>query len=457
MARKNRRKERLVAWIIAVIGLLFIGTVLLFTFLALKKPVSDAISQLVSDNEIEEEPEAEEEIAETEVSDNGISEESIDAIFGDVGENEEETEIDDGEDELTLQAREIVDQMTLEQQVDQLFFVTPEALTGVDIATAAGETTHNALKEHTVGGIILMGQNIVDPEQLTTMTKNLQSYSEEEISLPLFIAVDEEGGRVLRIASNSSFDLKETPPMAEIGETDDSANAYEAGNYIGTYLKDYGVNVDFAPDADVITESENKVIGDRSFGKNPDMVAEYAVQYINGLHDAGVVGCPKHYPGHGGTKEDTHSSFAYNNDTWSELEESELVPFIALINNGCDMMMVSHVSLPEVTGDDIPASMSGILITNKLRLELLYTGIVITDSINMGAIANKYDVDEASVEALKAGVDMILLSKGFDKAYEGVMTAISEGTLSEERIAESATRVVRRKLKFSKENESVGE
>ena len=175
------------------------------------------------------------------------------------------------EEALEQKIQELISSMTLEEKVCQLFFVTPEGLTGVDLATQAGETTKASLEQYPVGGIIYFSQNIENEKQLTAMTANMQSYSQ----LPLFIGIDEEGGSlVARIANNPAFQVETFPNMAEIGATGDTSKAFEVGNSIGSYLKKYGFNLDFAPDADVLTNPENTAIGERSFGSDPNLTVQ---------------------------------------------------------------------------------------------------------------------------------------------------------------------------------------
>ena len=453
MAKRNRKKERLLAWIVFIFVILLMAGLIFVAVIKLKDPVVSKINELMPEKQEAEEEPAEEEPEMPEVEEQAMSEEDLDTIFDDVDESildetpEEVVEEPEPQtDELLVEAKKVVDEMSIEEKVAQLFFIAPEALTGVDPTTAAGEKTRTCYNEYPVGGIIFFKKNIEDPDQLKEMTANLQKYSSEAVSLPLFLGIDEEGGRVARIADSDGFEVDKIGSMQSIGETGDESEAFTAGRTIGAYLRDYGFNIDFAPDADVITEEENKVIGDRSFGTDPELVSRMSCSYLEGLHEAGIFGCPKHYPGHGGTKEDSHEGKAVTDRTWNEMEEAEILPFRALVDDGVQFIMVSHISAPEVTGDEIPASVSGILITEKLRGEIVYNGIVITDAMGMGAISDNYDSKTAAVEALKAGADMILMPKDFKEAYDGVLEAISDGTLSEERIDESAVRIVKAKL-----------
>lgn len=337
-------------------------------------------------------------------------------------------------------------QMSLEERVLQMFMITPEALTGYGTVTTAGDVTYQSLQKYPVGGIIIFAQNVIDPDQLGTMNGNLQNYSEEITGLPMFISVDEEGGKVARIAKNSNFSVETFSDMRSIGDSGDTTKAYEVGNTIGAYLNQYGFNLDFAPDADVLTNPDNQVIGTRSFGTDPYVVSEMTQSVVNGLEDNQVYACLKHFPGHGATSGDTHAGYAYTDKTLDELMQSELVPFSNGIQNGVHFIMVSHIAAPQVTGDNLPASLSPYMIQTVLREQMGYDGIVITDAMNMGAISDNYGSADAAVRAVNAGADIVLMPKDFVSAYQGVLNAVENGTISTDRIDEAVRRILRVKM-----------
>ena len=362
-----------------------------------------------------------------------------------------DSEMED-EDELEREVAEKLAEMTLEEKVAQMFMVTPEALTGYSQVTEAGDVTYQALSQYPVGGIIYFSSNIADPKQLKTMTQNTQDYAMDICGIPIFLGIDEEGGMVARIASNEAFDVEQFPNMWAIGEKGDLEYAYHVGDTIGEYLWDNGLNVDFAPDADVLTNSENKVIGQRAFSDDALLTAQMSVQVMQGLEAQNVYACMKHFPGHGGTVGDTHQGYAYTERTIEQLREEELVPFQYGIDSGISFIMVSHIALPNVTGDETPASMSKYIVTDLLREEMGYDGIVITDAMNMGAITTCYNSSEGAVEAVLAGVDIVLMPKDFKVAYQGVIDAVETGVIEEERIDESVKRILQVKLEIMKEN-----
>lgn len=351
-------------------------------------------------------------------------------------------------DPLVEQAAQIVSGMTLEEKVAQMFFITPEALTGYGQVTVAGDATNEAYQKYPVGGLIYNSQNLVDIDQTKTMMAKMQQYADSRISLPVFLGVDEEGGSVTRIASNEAYGLTNVDNMSDIGATGDTQNAYQAGVTIGTYLSDLGFNLDFAPVADVLTVSDS-VIGNRSFGTDSELVASMALSELQGLESMGIQGVVKHFPGHGGVSGDSHSGAVSTDKSLEELFASELVPFQRAIDGGAQFLMVGHIAAPNVTGDDTPTSLSKVMITDVLRTQMGYQGVVITDAMNMTAITANHAADEAAVLAVNAGADMILMPEDFGKAYNGVIDAVNNGTIEEYRINEAVVRIVKAKLALS--------
>ena len=354
---------------------------------------------------------------------------------------EEDAFIDVADHEKT--AEEILAEMTLEEKVYQMFIVTPEALTGYDVVNASTQITKGWLEKYPVGGLIYFADNIMTPDQTKDMLKNTMKSAVELQEMPIFLCVDEEGGRVVRVAGNSKMGVTNVGPM---GEVKDEAGAKAAGATIGAYLKDLGFTVDMAPVADVITNDKNTVIGDRSFGSDASIVDQYADAYSDGLHSKGVLSTYKHFPGHGATEGDTHEGYAYTNKTYEELKEAELVPFASAKRNKIDMVMVAHIAVPNITGDNTPCTLSYKMVTEILRNDLNYNGLIITDAMNMGAITENYTSKEATVKAIQAGVDIVLMPEDFKEAVKAVMDAVEKGDITEERINESVLRIIEKKL-----------
>lgn len=350
-------------------------------------------------------------------------------------------------------AEDILAEMSLAEKVYQMFIITPEQLTGVGTVTTAGDTTKDRLQKYPVGGLIYFASNLLDSSQTSKMLNSSQEFALEIEGLPLFLCIDEEGGRVARVANNAAFGIEKIKPMKNVKSAEE---AYEIGCTIGEYLSELGFNVDFAPDADVLTNSENTVIGDRSFGDDPELVTNYAVAYSDGLHSYGVLSTFKHFPGHGASADDTHDGFAYTDKTLEELEQSELIPFMAAQDGDIDMVMVAHISVPEILGDTTPCTLSQYMITNVLREKLGYEGLVITDAMNMGAITNSYDSNQTAVEAIKAGSDLILMPADFEGAANAVAAAVESGEINIDSIDESVKKIIIKKLWLMKEDGSDG-
>ena len=355
------------------------------------------------------------------------------------------------ETELTIdeQIDEMLEGMTLGEKAAQLFVVQPEDLVdGVSCVIQAGDATRKGLETYPVGGIIYMEQNLQSEDQVKEMLRNVQQFSRERIGLPLLTCVDEEGGTVARVAGSGNFDVPDVGNMSEIGASGDTERARQAGETIGTYLSELGFNLDFAPDADVWSNPANEIVRYRSFGTDPKQVSEMSMAALDGLMSKGVTGVIKHFPGHGATEGDTHEGYAYTNKTWGELEICVLIPFQTGIEQEVPMIMAGHISLPNVTGDETPASLSHEIVTKRLREQMGYDGVVVTDAMNMGAVAENYEPAEAAVKALQAGVDLILMPEDFRAAYQGVMDAVEDGTLSKKRIDQSLRRILRLKLEM---------
>lgn len=344
--------------------------------------------------------------------------------------------------------KEKIENMTLEEKIAQMFFITPEALTGVDQVTGAGELTESAFKNYPVGGIIYFRQNLESREQVIMMLSEMERISEVTTGLPVFLATDEEGGQVSRLYGGGITDIPYVGAMYSVGRSGDAQAAYQIGKTIGSYMEELNFNVDFAPVADIFSNPENTVIGDRAFGSDAELVAEMVPMAVKGLQSEGVLATLKHFPGHGDTAEDSHSGYARSYKSLDELDNCEFLPFRAGIEANASFVMMSHISLPNVLDDQTPASLSHEIVTDILRKKLRFSGIIITDALNMGAIAQNYSSGEAAVMAVEAGVDMLLMPADFQTAYEGLINAVYEGRVSEERIDESVLRILQVKRKM---------
>ena len=197
----------------------------------------------------------------------------------------------------------------------------------------------------------------------------------------------------------------------------------------------------------VLTNPENTAIGERSFGPDADVDAQMTARAVKGLQEKGISSVLKHFPGHGGTTGDSHESAVENNSTKEQLQNTDFKPFVSGIQAGADCVMAGHIALPAVTGDQTPATLSPAIITGILRGSLGFDRIVVTDSMQMGAITNYYSSGDAAIKAVEAGVDIILMPQDFEQAYESLLSAVQTGRISEARIDESVTRILRCKLR----------
>lgn len=341
-----------------------------------------------------------------------------------------------------LQARQILETMTLNEKICQLFIVTQDQLTGHSGVTKSGSTTRESIEKYPVGGIIYMSPNLKSREQCTTMIENIQSYSR----LGLFISVDEEGGIVSRLGGKHDMGVTKYPSMRIIGQSGNPNEAYDVGYTLGTELAQLGFNLDFAPVADVDSNPNNPVIGERSFHSDPQVAAGMVAACVAGFRDSGTLCTLKHFPGHGDTETDTHYGDAVTDKTLEELEKCELLPFQSGIRAGAPLVMISHILTPNVTREQVPATLSYEIVTELLRNSLGFEGLIITDSMQMQAVTDRYDTGEATVKAIQAGVDIILMPKSLSDAIDGIQEALDDGTLTEERIDESVLRILTTKL-----------
>lgn len=323
--------------------------------------------------------------------------------------------------------------MTLHEKVCQMMFVTPEELTGEDGVTVAGDATRQALENYPVGGIVYFAKNLESQDQVKEMIDNSQKYS----SIGLFVATDEEGGVVNR--------LMDTVGTTYIGsmyyyKDDGDETAYENAYTIANDMSALGFNLDFAPVADVWSNPDNTVIGERAYSDDYAQAAELVGNAVKGFNDGGVMCTLKHFPGHGDTAEDSHYSSAYVHRTKEEIMADEMQPFRSGIEAGAEFVMVGHLIVPDI--DEVPATLSYKIATGVLRDELKFEGVAITDSFEMESIADNYSVDDAVVMSVKAGMDMILQPKDMASAVNSIEQAVADGELSEDRIDESVRRIL---------------
>jgi beta-N-acetylhexosaminidase len=282
----------------------------------------------------------------------------------------------------------------LEQRLGQLI------VGGFEGTTPPADLLERVARGH-LGGVILFARNIEGPAQVLALTSALREAAPREA--PLVVAVDQEGGRVARLRAPCT----EWPPMQRLGNRDDPELTRRVGAAIGRELAALGFNLDFAPVVDVATNPDNPVIGDRAFGSTAKRVSEQAIAFARGLEEAGVLSCVKHYPGHGDTEQDSHLTLPVVRLPAERLRLVELAPFVAAAQAHLPLLMTAHVVFTAF--DEVPATLSERLVQDVLRFDLGYQGVVITDDMEMSAIAGRMSVPEASVAAVRAGCDLVLI------------------------------------------------
>ena len=358
-------------------------------------------------------------------------------------ENSKTDTVENKEPTVDEKVENIVNNMTLEEKVGQIFMVAPEAVDKDGGSTTVfTENIEKEIEKYNLGGYILFAANIENP----TQTQELINGFKKSSKIQPFIGVDEEGGRVARIGKNSAMGVEKIEPMAQVGKSQNYERANEIGTTIGKYIKNLGFNLDFAPDTDVLTDSNNTEIGDRSFGNDPEVVGKMATEVVKGLQSENISTVLKHFPGHGGSIGNSHQGFSLSNRTEEELKSCEIVPFKTAIENGADCVMVAHMSLPNVTGDNIPATLSKKVVTDMLKTELNCKGVVFSDSMSMGAITENYGTGDACVKAVEAGIDMVLMPENLDEAYNAVLEAVKNGKISQERLDDAVSRIIKAKI-----------
>ncbi len=336
---------------------------------------------------------------------------------------------------------EMIKGMTLDEKIGQLFIIDVQNDTSGNAILAVNEEVKEKIIKYKVGGIILFKGNISTKEQIISFISSMQDLSD----IPLFIGVDEEGGKVSRIGQNK--DLVEKPFRAafDIGETGDSKAAYNEAKRMGEVLKKLGFNLNFAPVADIYNNETNTVIGTRSFGKTKEQVIPMVISYAQGLLSEGIQPVLKHFPGHGNTQEDSHEGLAYVNKTQAELEKEELVPFIEAVNESIDMIMTGHLIVKDID-EEYPVTLSRKWFDYMHTLFNTTEILFITDAMNMGAIIKNYGTEDAIVRSFLAGNDILLMPKDVTVGIEAIRDAYAKGVITGERLDHSVRKILSKKV-----------
>lgn len=338
-----------------------------------------------------------------------------------------------------------VDHLSLRQKVGQLFVVGFE---GTEPSAAVGRL----IEDHGLGGVIYFSRNLSTPAQTRSLSERLQERATAAGLPPLLVAIDQEGGPVSRFSWGGDL-----PSAMALGATHDPDLAFEVGKTVGERLRSLGINLDLAPVLDVNDNPDNPVIGVRSIGESPDLVGRLGTRIATGLQATDVLACGKHFPGHGDTDADSHHELPVVPHERDRLDQIELHPFRRAVEDGIDAIMTTHVAFPAITGDERPATVARSVVTGLLREEFSYDGLVVTDCLEMNAIAEGIGTAEAAVWAVDAGCDILTVSHTPDTqlaAMQAVLAAVKEGRLSEARLDESVSRILDAKRRRALERAS---
>ena len=332
--------------------------------------------------------------------------------------------------------------MTIDEKIGQLI------IAGFD-GTTVNDELQSLILEKYIGGVILFSKNVESASQVVALNNEIKEINKVNKS-PIFISVDEEGGLVSRMPS----EFKDIPTNSDIAKYDDEDLSYNIGKVIGEEISSLGFNMDFAPVLDINSNPDNPVIGNRSFGDNEAIVSKLGIATMKGLKDSNIIATVKHFPGHGDTSVDSHVGLPVVENDLERLKSFELVPFQKAIDEGVDMVMVSHIMLPKIDEND-PATLSKTIVTDILRKDMNYNGVVVTDDMTMGAIINNYDIGEAAVKSINAGVDIVMVCHQYEnvtKVIDAIKEAVNNGSITEERIDKSVERILKLKDKYNIED-----
>lgn len=332
--------------------------------------------------------------------------------------------------------------LSLEEKVAQLFILDFYSIQNKN-ETEFNTAIEDFLQTYPVGGFIYFSDNVVNKSQVLTFNDQLQAFSKRNHIWPFFISVDEEGGLVSRLGKKQL--VTHLPDATTLAESYSVQHIFEKGRTMGQEMSDIGFNMNFAPVLDTNINPNNPVIARRAFSSDPLIVSDYALAFGKGLYDAQVIPFGKHYPGHGNTIGDSHLNPVTSYMTYDDFQSGEGYPFTKAVNNRLPGIMVGHISAPNLSSLDLPASLNPDLIENYLRKQLFYDELVITDSLQMKAITSQYDSGQAAILAIQAGCDIILMPEDFNEAYDALLTAVEDDIISEDRIDQSLERIYRYK------------
>ena len=296
------------------------------------------------------------------------------------------------------------------------------------------------VRKYKIGNVIFFRRNVESFEQIRTLCADLTELIQSETGLPPFILAGEEGGSVSRLGHIAGY----TPCPMAMGATGDPENAKIIGSWMGKAMRAVGINMDSGPVLDVFSNPDNAVIGTRSFGPDPETASAFGTAFLRGLQSAGVMGCGKHFPGHGDTSVDSHLAMPLVDKSEAEFRKTELPSFAAAIQAGIEAVMTAHVVLPAVDEERQPATVSKKILTGLLREEMGFQGVVISDGMEMKAVMDLYGIEEATLRAINAGCDMALICHSAEQASstaEYLMRALGDGRLNPETLEDRVNRL----------------
>ncbi len=335
-------------------------------------------------------------------------------------------------------ATTILESLTLDEKIGQMLFISYRQ-------ENMDDKLKNILTNIKPGGFIFFSENFQEYDNAQKLISDIKSTGD----IPLFLGIDEEGGRIDRLKNIKGYSYEKIPPMLNIGATNKVLTAYQTGCNIAKILNDFNLNLDFAPVIDVYSNPNNTVIGNRSFGSDPKLVSNMGLNLAQGLKDNNIIPVYKHFPGHGNTSKDSHYELPVITKNKEYLLNNDLIPFIDAIKNDADVIMIGHLAVPSITKDNTPASLSKELITNFLKNELNYQNLIITDALNMQAITKNYSNKEVYELAINAGVDVLLMPNNVEDAINTIKELINENKITEEQINSSVLKILNLKLKYN--------
>lgn len=333
-----------------------------------------------------------------------------------------------------------LDSMTLEEKAGQLLIVGFKG-------TFLNDRTKSYINDLKVGGLILFDRNIESKGQIIGLVEEIKGSNAEE-DIPLFLCIDEEGGSISRLPK----EYRRLPDPFQIGETNDVDIAFQFGQLLGNRVKGLGLNLNFAPVLDIHSNPDNPVIGKRAYGTNPERVSDIGLEVAKGIRNSSIIPAVKHFPGHGDTSTDSHLELPIIDKSLEELRNFELIPFEDVIENNIEMIMMAHILLPSLD-KDYPATLSKKIVHDLLRDEMGYEGVIVSDDMTMGAIVNNFTLEDACIDFLKAGGDILLVCHGEDNpriVFDKIIDAVEIGELSMEEIDEKVYRILELKDRYLK-------